>query len=103
MEDVMAQLVDERLEGLDALAAQIDRAADAIARLKKENAGLNARITELQSVLGAGAKRLQGRTLDDVLGELEQLKGVERQWAAERKEIANRIEEMVAKLERLDG
>lgn len=99
----MAQLVDARLEGLDALAAQIDRAADAIARLKKENAGLSTRVSELESMLGAGEKRLQGRTLDEVLGELEQLKGIERQWAAERKEIANRIEEMVAKLERLDG
>jgi chromosome segregation ATPase len=99
----MAQLVDEKLEGLDALAAQIDRAADVIARLKKANAGLTARVSELESSLGAGEKRLQGRTLDDVLGELDQLKGVERQWAAERKEIANRIEDLVTKLERLDG
>src|SRR4051812_20818935 len=98
----MAQLLDARLEGLDALAAQIDRAAAAIARLKKENAGLTARLAELEIVVGAGQRRLQGRTLDDVLGELDLLKGVERQWVAERKEVANRIEDLVAKLERIE-
>ena len=45
----------------------------------------------------------QGRSLDDLLAELDQLRGVERQWAAERKEIANRIDDLVAKLERLDA
>jgi chromosome segregation ATPase len=99
----MAQLVDAKLDGLDALAAQIDRAATVIARLKNDNAALTGRVKELETALGAGEKRLAGRTLDDVLGELEQLKGVERQWAAERKEIANRIEDLVSKLEKLEG
>ena len=99
----MAQLVDAKLEGLDALAAQIDRAADAIARLKKDNAGLANRVAELEGKLGAGEKRLQGRSLDDVLAELDQLRGIERQWTAERKEIANRIDELVAKLERIEA
>jgi chromosome segregation ATPase len=99
----MAQLVEAKLDGLDALAAQIDRAVTAIARLKKDNAGLTARLSELEGTLGASEKRLHGRTLDDVLGELDLLKGIERQWAAERKEIANRIADLVAKLERLDG
>jgi len=99
----MAQLLDAKLEGLDALAAQIDRAAAVIARLKKDNAGLSARLAELEVTVGAGEKRLQGRTLDDVLSELDQLKGVERQWTQERKEIANRIDDLVAKLERLDA
>jgi chromosome segregation ATPase len=98
----MAQLLDAKLEGLDALAAQIDRAATVIARLKKENAGLSARLAELETTIGAGEKRLQGRTLDDLLAELDQLKGIERQWTAERKEVANRIDDLVAKLERLD-
>jgi chromosome segregation ATPase len=99
----MAQLVEAKLEGLDALAAQIDRAANAITRLKKENAALLDRLAELNGAAAASEKRLQGRTLDDLLGELDQLRGVERQWAAERKEIANRIEDLVAKLERLDA
>ena len=99
----MAQLVDAKLESLDALAAQIDRAANVITRLKADNAALKGRLKELESTLGAGEKRLQGRTLDDVLGELDLLKGVERQWAAERKEIANRIEDLVLKLEKIDA
>jgi hypothetical protein len=99
----MAQLVEAKLEGLDALAAQIDRAVTVIARLKNDNAALGGRVKELESKLGAGEKRLAGRKLDDVLAELDLLPGVERQWAAERKEIANRIEDLVSKLERIDG
>ena len=36
----MAQLVDAKLESLDALAAQIDRAVIVITRLKTDNAAL---------------------------------------------------------------
>jgi chromosome segregation ATPase len=99
----MAQLVEAKLEGLDALAAQIERAATVIARLKNDNAALSGRVKELESTLSAFEKRLSGRKLDDVLAELDQLHGIERQWAAERKEIANRIEDLVSKLERIDG
>jgi hypothetical protein len=38
-----------------------------------------------------------------VLDELDQLKGVEKQWSTERKEIAHRIEDLVKKLERLEA
>jgi chromosome segregation ATPase len=99
----MAQLVEAKLDGLDALAEQIERAATVIARLKNDNAALGGRVKELESTLLAGEKRLAGRKLDDVLAELDLLHGVERQWVAERKEIANRIEDLVSKLERIDG
>jgi hypothetical protein len=99
----MAQLVEAKLDGLDALAEQIERAATVIARLKNDTAALGGRVKELESTLLAGEKRLAGRKLDDVLAELDLLHGVERQWVAERKEIANRIEDLVSKLERIDG
>ena len=83
----MAEVVDARTHSLDALAERIDRAVQVITRLKTENARLAARIDELEA----------GR------GEMETLKAAERQWATERKEIAGRIDELVAKLDRLDA
>jgi chromosome segregation ATPase len=99
----MAELMTEKLEGLDALADQIERAVAAITQLKAENQKLSGRVQELEGKLGAGEKTLGGRKLDDVLTELDQLRGVEKQWATERKEIAHRIEDLVRKLERLEN
>ena len=98
----MSQLMTEKLEGLDALADQIERAAAAIARLRDENGKLNARVGELEGKLGAGEKQLAGRKLDEVLSELDLLRGVEKEWPTERKEIAHRIEDLVMKLEKLE-
>jgi len=99
----MAELMTEKLEGLDALAEQIERAVAAITRLKAENHKLSGRVQELEGKLGAGEKTLGGRKLDEVLVELDQLRGVEKQWTTERKEIAHRIEDLVKKLERLES
>ena len=83
----MAEVMDARTTSLETLAERIDRAVQAITRLKAENAALTARLKELES----------GH------GELDALKAAERQWATERKEIAHRIEELVAKLDKLDA
>ena len=98
----MAELMTEKMEGLDALADQIERAAAAIARLRDENSKLNVRVKDLEGRLGAGEKQLAGRKLDEVLSELDLLRGVEKQWTTERKEIAHRIEDLVRKLEKLE-
>ena len=98
----MAELIADKLEGLDALADQIERAAGAIARLRDENSKLNVRVKELEGKVGAGEKQLAGRKLDEVLSELDLLRGVEKQWTTERKEIAHRIEDLVRKLEKLE-
>lgn len=83
----MAEVMDARTSSLETLAERIDRAVQAIARLKAENAKLVAHVKELES----------GH------GQLDALKAAERAWAAERKEIAHRIEELVAKLDKLDA
>ena len=82
----MAEVMDARGNALETLAERIDRAVQAIARLKAENARLTTRIAELEG----------GRS------ELDTLKSAERQWATERKEIAGRIDELVAKLDKLE-
>jgi chromosome segregation ATPase len=83
----MAEVMDARAPSLETLAERIDRAVQAIARLKAENAKLTARLAELDA----------GR------GEMEALRAAERLWTTERKEIAHRIEELVAKLDKLDA
>jgi AICAR transformylase/IMP cyclohydrolase PurH len=83
----MAEVMDARSHSLETLAERIDRAVVAITRLKTENARLVARVAELE---GGQAG-------------LEALKAAERVWATERKEIAGRIDELVAKLDKLDA
>ena len=99
----MAEVMTAKLEGMDALATQIERAVNAITRLKTENTKLAGRVHELEGKLGAGEKALGGRKLDEVLSELDQLRGIEKQWTTERKEVAHRIEDLVKKLDRLDS
>ena len=99
----MAELMTAKLEGLEAIADQMERATRAIARLKDDNAKLATRIKDLEGKLGTGEKQLAGRKLDEVLAELDLLKGVEKQWTTERKEIAHRIEDLVKKLDKLEA
>ena len=83
----MAEILESKLDSLEALAAQIDRAADAIVRLKNENVKLKARLGEMESKLA----------------DSDGLRSAEKLWATERKEIGHRIEELVKKLERLEA
>ena len=99
----MSELLTQRLEGMDALAAQIERAVNAITNLKAQNQKLAGRVAELEAKLGAGEKTLGGRKLDEVIAENELLRGVEKQWSTERKEIAHRIDDLVKKLEKLEA
>ncbi len=82
----MAEVMDARTTSLEALADRIERAAAAIGKLRTENAKLKERLAALESETG----------------DLDALKAAERQWTTERKEIAHRIEELVAKLDRLE-
>ena len=83
----MAEVMDVRSPSLETLAERIDRAVVAITRLKAENARLTARVVELE---GSQAG-------------FEALKAAERVWVTERKEVAGRIDELVAKLDKLDA
>jgi chromosome segregation ATPase len=98
----MAEVMTAKLEGLDVLATQIERAVNAITRLKAENAKLAGRVQEVEGKLSAVDKSLGGRKLDEALAELDHLRGIEKQWTTERKETAHRIEDLVKKLDRLD-
>jgi len=83
----MAEILETKPDTLGALAAQIDRAADAIVRLKNENTKLKARLADAESKLA----------------DADGLRAAERLWTTERKELGHRVEELVKKLERLEA
>jgi hypothetical protein len=88
---------------LDRLAERIEKAAALLqaqradrVRLQRENVQIVARVKELE-------QKLQGQDPAALLGELQSLRREQRDWHAERREVALRIEALVKKLERLEG
>jgi chromosome segregation ATPase len=88
---------------LDRLAERVEKAAAVLqaqrteyARLLQERDQLAARSQELE-------QKLQGQDPAALLGELQGLRRDQRDWQAERREVALRIETLVAKLERIEG
>jgi hypothetical protein len=88
---------------LDRLAERVEKAAVLLqaqriehARLQRERDQLAARSQELE-------QKLQGQDPAALLGELLGLRREQRDWQTERREVALRIETLVAKLERVDG
>jgi chromosome segregation ATPase len=88
---------------LDRLAERVEKAAALLqaqrtehARLQHEHDQLAARNRELE-------QKLQGQDPAALLGELQGLRREQRDWQAERREVALRIEALVTKLERIEG
>ena len=94
---------DTMTDNLDRLAERIEKAAAVLqaqrtehARLRQERDQLAARSQELE-------QKLQGQDPAALLGELKGLRREQRDWQAERREVALRIEKLVTKLERIEG
>ncbi len=101
---------------LDRLAERVERAATLVgdlrlksAQLERENAQfLTAQqqsalqLQQLQVQLKELQGRLQGQDPVAILGELAALKKEQREWQAERRDVASRIEAISAKLERIE-
>ena len=88
---------------LEHLADRIEKAALHLqtqrsehARLQKERDHLAARARELE-------QKLQGQDPAALLGQLQELRREQREWQAERRDVALRIEALVKKLERIEG
>ena len=88
---------------LDRLAERVEKAAALLQaqrteheRLKQERDRLATRSQELE-------QKLQGQDPAALLGELQGLRREQRDWQAERREVALRIETLVTKLERIEG
>jgi hypothetical protein len=90
-------------QDLDRLAERVEKAATLLQnqraerdRLERENVELAARVREIE-------ERLQGQDPAALLTELQGLRREQREWQAERREVAMRIEALAKKLERLEG
>jgi chromosome segregation ATPase len=87
---------------LDRLSARVEKAAaivqqlrDDRSRLEQERENLTRRVQELE-------QKLQGHDPSALVAEIGTLRREQRDWTAERREVASRIESLVKKLERLE-
>ncbi len=87
---------------LDRLAERVERAATLITELRRKGAQLEQEREQLHHKLEETQSKLQGQDPGVILHELATLKKEQREWLAERRDVATRIEAISAKLERLD-
>lgn len=87
---------------LDRLAERVERAATLIVELRQRNGALEAERQQLRQRLEETQAKLQGQDPSALLQELATLKRDQREWLAERRDVATRIEAIAAKLERIE-
>ena len=87
---------------LDRLAERVERAAVLITELRRKAAQLEQERGQLHQRLEETQTKLQGQGPGAILHELGALKKEQREWQAERRDVATRIEAISAKLERLE-
>ena len=87
---------------LDRLTERVERAAALVTRLREERAQFERERDTLATRLQELEQKLQGHDAVALLQEITALKKDQRDWVAERRDVANRIETLVKKLERLE-
>lgn len=88
---------------LDRLAERVERAASLIQQLREDRARLEQERNEQTLRLQDLERKLQGNDAAALVHELGQLRKEQREWLAERRDVASKIEVLVKKLEKLDG
>lgn len=88
---------------LDKLALRVEKAATLVMELRSRQAQLEQEKAELTRQLEDTAGKLQGNDPTALLTELATLKKEQRDWVAERKDVATRIEALLKKLERIEA
>lgn len=88
---------------LDRLAERVEKAAAVIQDLRAKQAQLEAEKADLARRLEETVGKLQGNDPSALVTELAALKKEQREWLAERKDVATRIETLLKKLERIEG
>jgi chromosome segregation ATPase len=87
--------LDRLAERVEKAAALVQQLKDDRVRLEQEREELNRRIHDLEG-------KLQGQDPGALVQELGTLKREQRDWQIERKDIAQRVESLIRKLERLE-
>ena len=88
---------------LDLLAERVEKAAALVQRMRDDRQRLERERDDLASRLEESEGKRQGQDVTALLSELQTLRKEQRDWQTERREVANRIETLVKKLERLEG
>lgn len=95
---------------LDLLAERVERAASLVQQLRTDNLRLTSereeftrRMEEAEAKLEGAEKQLQGQDVTALLGELTDLRRLQRDWQSERRDVATKIEGLLKKLDRLEG
>lgn len=88
---------------LDKLALRVEKAATMLQDLRTKQAQLEQDKAELGRQLEETQGKLQGNDPTALLTELATLKKEQRDWVAERKDVATRIEALLKKLERIEA
>jgi chromosome segregation ATPase len=88
---------------LDLLAERVEKAAALIQRMRDDKQRVERERDDLARRLQESEQKLQGQDATAVLAELQGLRREQKDWQGERREVANRIEALVKKLERLEG
>ena len=87
---------------LDRLAERVEKAAALVQQLKDDRVRLEQEREELTRRIHDLEGKLQGQDPGALVQELGTLKREQRDWQIERKDIAQRVESLIRKLERLE-
>lgn len=90
---------------LDRLADRIEKAAGIIQQLRAERDRFQKEAKEaeeLRTRVRGTEEHLKGQNPAELLAELQALRKEQRDWLAERREVAGRIEVLIKKLDRLE-
>ena len=88
---------------LDRLSERVEKAATLVQQLRDDRTRLERERDDLARRLRETEQKLQGQDVAAVLSEVSSLRREQREWTAERREVAARIEALVRKLEKLEG
>jgi len=88
---------------LDRLTERVEKAAAIVQQLRDDRARLEQERNQLAAQLQDMEQKLQGNDAAALVHELTQVRKEQREWQAERRDVASRIEALVRKLERLEG
>jgi len=88
---------------LDRLAERVEKAAALVQQLREDRARLEQTCAEQERRLKDVEHGLQGQDAATVTQELGALRKEQREWTSERRDVAQRIESLLKKLERLEG
>jgi chromosome segregation ATPase len=88
---------------LDRLAERVEKAAAIVQQLRDDRSRLEQQNNELTARLEDVERKLQGADAAALVHEVTQLRKEQREWQAERRDVASKVEALAKKLDKLEG